>query len=161
MSASVFGDLPDVLSGVSGDLYELGLGDAGRSGGADRVVDGGQSLVGAGLGAAVVSEGAGDDVGFGGHVGTVANELCQVDLTAKSGMHSLVGMNNETSTEYALMIDWGKDGTEYVPATSFEHAERMAETIYAGHPSWTVGRERQPWRYVRRADAVLTDEVAS
>lgn len=65
-----------------------------------------------------------------------------------------------TNTEYALMIDWGTEGIEYVPANSPEHADRMAETIYAGQSCWTVGREIQPWRYVRRADAVLTDEVA-
>lgn len=65
-----------------------------------------------------------------------------------------------TDTEYALMIDWGNDGMEYVPAKSFDHAELMADTIYAGRTCWTVGREPQPWRYVRRADAFLTDVVA-
>lgn len=65
--------------------------------------------------------------------------------------------------EYALMIDW-EDGqpVEYVPAKSFEHAEHMARTIYAGRGcKWTVAREVQPWRYVRRADAQLTDVVAA
>jgi len=64
--------------------------------------------------------------------------------------------------EYALMIDW-EDGepVEYVPAKSFEHAEEMARTIYAGRGAkWTVAREVQPWHYVRRSDAVLTEVVA-
>jgi hypothetical protein len=71
--------------------------------------------------------------------------------------------NNEAgTTEYALMIDW-EDGNpaEFVNAESFEHAAHMARTIYAGCPSWTVGREVQPWRYARPAgDAGLTDVVA-
>lgn len=64
--------------------------------------------------------------------------------------------------EYALMIDW-EDGqpAEYVPAKSVEHAEQMARTIYAGRGNkWTVGREVNPWRYVRRAHAELTEVVA-
>jgi hypothetical protein len=61
--------------------------------------------------------------------------------------------------EYALMIDWGKEGIEYVPAKSFEHAEEMASNLYAGRDRWTVGREVQPWRYACRADALLGSEV--
>lgn len=73
-----------------------------------------------------------------------------------------------TTIEYALMIDWGRDdinhtdvGVEYVPAKSFEHAEEMAVKLYAGRSCWTVGREIQPWHFVTRTDACLTDVVAS
>jgi hypothetical protein len=70
-------------------------------------------------------------------------------------------MQGAETIEYGLMIDWA-DGqpTELVPAKSVDHADHMAATIYRGLTCWTVGRAIQPWRYVRRGDAVLTDEVA-
>lgn len=54
----------------------------------------------------------------------------------------------QTTTEYALMVDW-QDGhpVEFVPANDAHHAEQMARTIYAAHPSWTVEREVPSWRY--------------
>ena len=62
--------------------------------------------------------------------------------------------------EYALMVDWADDGpAEFVPATSVEHAERMARTIYAHRACRTVGRKVQPWRYVQAAH--LTEVVRS
>jgi hypothetical protein len=63
-----------------------------------------------------------------------------------------------TEIEFTLMVEW-PDGIEYVPAKDPEHAARMAKSIYGGHPSWTVGREIQPWRYVRPANAELTELV--
>jgi hypothetical protein len=71
------------------------------------------------------------------------------------------------AVEYGLMIDW-EDGesAEFVPATSFDHAEEMARKLYSGRTCWTVGREARPdfwpapWRYARRDAAYLTDEVA-
>jgi hypothetical protein len=63
-------------------------------------------------------------------------------------------MANMTQTttftvEHALLVDW-EDGNrlEIVPAQSAEHAERMAQTIYAGHRSWTIQREIGPWCYL-------------
>lgn len=67
--------------------------------------------------------------------------------------------------EYALMVVWlgaaGADAeVEYIPAKDATHAARMAETIYRGQTTYTVGREVQPWRYVRTGDVTLTDELA-
>lgn len=65
-------------------------------------------------------------------------------------------MSNMTQTqtttitvEYALLVDW-EDGNrpEVIPAQDADHAKRMAQTIYAGHPSWTVQREIGPWCYL-------------
>lgn len=63
------------------------------------------------------------------------------------------------SVEFALMVEWD-DGVEFIPAQDEAHAEAMAIRLYAHRPTWTVGREIQPWRYVRRADSVLTEEVS-
>jgi hypothetical protein len=65
-----------------------------------------------------------------------------------------------TGTEYGLMVEWEDGTTEVVPATSPDHAAEMARKLYAGRSCWTVGREVNPWRYVRTMDAVLTGTVA-
>ena len=52
-----------------------------------------------------------------------------------------------TTTEYALMIDWGKDGTEFVPAKDKHHAAEMARQMYSHVPTWTVEREVPQWTY--------------
>ncbi len=125
----------------------------------------------------VVSEPDGDVVGarvvggWSSHLGhgtTIAYpERLDFSVSGNYGGDMTTTQSTETAIEYALMIDWGRDdinhvdlGVEYVPAKSFEHAEEMARKLYAGRSCWTVGRERQPWRYVRRIDAFLTDEVA-
>jgi hypothetical protein len=82
-------------------------------------------------------------------------------VEAEAAAHVCEDRPAEADIEYALMIDWGQDGIEYVRAKSVEHAERMAESIYAGTTCWTVGRERHPWRFVRRADVCLTDNVVA
>jgi hypothetical protein len=62
--------------------------------------------------------------------------------------------------EYALLIQWDDNDAEYVAAKDADHAEHLATTLYAHRPTWTVGREIQPWRYVRRGDNELTEVVA-
>lgn len=70
-------------------------------------------------------------------------------------------MADQQNVEYALMVCWEDGDVEYVTAADPTHAERMAKTLYAGAGStYTVGREVQPWRYVRVLDAVLTDTLA-
>lgn len=67
------------------------------------------------------------------------------------------------TVEYALLVNH-EDGSapEYVHAEDPSHAEQMAQTIYRGRPSWTVGREPEgPWRYVRRGAVALTGQVAT
>lgn len=105
----------------------------------------------------------GSGVDFGGEVVGQA----KVDMFRHGKQNSTCNSNIRsdivlamTTIEYALMIDWGMGVIEYIPAKDAEHAHRMAKTIYAGQPCWTVGRETNPWRYVRRSDAELTEEVA-
>lgn len=65
-----------------------------------------------------------------------------------------------SNVEYALMVNYSDGSVEFIPAVNADHADTMARTIFADRQCWTVGREIQPWHYVRRADAVLTDVVA-
>jgi hypothetical protein len=60
--------------------------------------------------------------------------------------------------EYALLVQW-ESGPEVVPARDAEHAERMAATLYAHRPTWTIGRELPPWQYARRGTATLSGQV--
>jgi hypothetical protein len=52
-----------------------------------------------------------------------------------------------TTTEYALMIDWDTETTEFIPAKDAHHAAQMARTIYAGQRTWTVEREMPDWTF--------------
>lgn len=127
------------------------------------------------LGDFVVGEPHGDDVhawvlalgasGSRAHVlriaytESVAEGLTGADFCVyDKSMTTSAAQATETAVEFALMIDW-EDGrpAEFVPAKSAEHAARMAEGIYQGRSTWTVGREIQPWRYVKHDHGTLTD----
>lgn len=102
----LLGDLADVFAGVAGDPGDFGLGDASGAGLADRLPDRLERVVGGCLGSALGGYGLGQGVDRGGHGGSVANSamptpVCQLDLTANSTMHSLVGMTTEKHTHCA------------------------------------------------------------